>query len=239
MVLLNSYDNSEITTCMIQANNIHKTFQTGDTSLHVLKGVNLSVRHGEFLSIMGKSGSGKSTLLHIIGCLDLATAGEYTLGGIDVFSASDAERSRLRANQIGFVFQTFNLLGELSVFENVELPFLYRSNTTGNNNKKIYAAIDMVGLTNRIHHRANELSGGEMQRAAIARALVINPTIILADEPTGNLDSTTTHDILSLFAQLHSDQNTTIIIITHDDEVVKYSQRMVILQDGLLSSCDA
>ncbi len=220
---------------MIQAYNIHKVFPTGDTSLHVLKGVDLSVNHGEFLSIMGKSGSGKSTLLHIIGCLDLATSGEYTLDGIDVFSASDAERSRLRAEQIGFVFQTFNLLGHLTVFENVELPFLYRSDTTGNKNEKIHAAIDMVGLSNRINHRAIDLSGGEMQRTAIARALVINPTIILADEPTGNLDSTTTHDILSLFTELHSEQNTTIIIITHDDEVVKYSQRMATLKDGLLS----
>ena len=224
---------------MIRVNNIHKTFQTGDTSLHVLKGVNLSVRHGEFLSIMGKSGSGKSTLLHIIGCLDLPTSGEYTLDGIDVLSASDDERSRLRAEQIGFVFQTFNLLSELTVFENVELPFLYRSEITGNINEKIHAAVDMVGLSHRINHRPNELSGGEMQRAAIARALVINPTIILADEPTGNLDSTTTHDILSLFNKLHSKQNTTIVIITHDDEVVRYSQRMVMLKDGLLSSCDA
>ncbi len=219
---------------MIKATNIHKTYQAGGNQLQVLRGVTLSVRRGEFVSIMGKSGSGKSTLLHILGCLDLPTTGQYTLDGIDVLSVSDTRRSRLRAEHIGFVFQTFNLLGELTVYENVELPFLYQQNPPKNIPDKVHAAVDLVGLTPRINHRPNELSGGEMQRAAIARAVVIQPKIILADEPTGNLDSATTRDILALFKKLHAENNTTIILITHDEEVVRYSQRMVLLQDGLL-----
>lgn len=219
---------------MIKTENIHKSYQTGETKLHVLKGISLSVKRGEFISIMGKSGSGKSTLLHVLGCLDSPTSGSYTLDGIDVLSVSDNERSRLRAEQIGFIFQSYNLLGELTVYENVELPFLYRHEVPENKKELVHAAIEMVGLSHRSTHRPKELSGGEMQRAAIARTLVIKPKIILADEPTGNLDSATTREILSLLQQLNTEQQTTILIITHDEEIVQYSQRMLILKDGVL-----
>lgn len=219
---------------MIQVSNICKSFHSGTTSLHVLQGISLSVQQGEFLSIMGKSGSGKSTFLHILGCLDVPTSGKYFLDGIDVLSVSDDERARLRSNHIGFVFQTFNLLNELTVYENVELPFLYRMETPDCVDEKVRTALDRVGLGRRLHHKPGELSGGEMQRVAIARALCVRPKIILADEPTGNLDSTNTRDVLLLFQQLHAEYNTTIILITHDRDVAAQTQRRLLLRDGVL-----
>ena len=219
---------------MIRLRNLYKSYQSGTRQLEVLRGVDLTVEQGDFVAIMGKSGSGKSTLLHILGCLDLPDSGEYHLESTDILSLSDDGRSRLRAERIGFVFQTFNLLGDLTVYDNVALPFLYHAGPVRDMETRVQEAIHMVGLSRRLHHRPRELSGGEMQRAAIARALVIRPGIILADEPTGNLDEATTREILGLFQKIHADHGTTLVLITHDPEVVHYSRRKLLLQDGVL-----
>ena len=184
---------------------------------------------------MGPSGSGKSTLLYILGCLARPTSGEYFLESRSVSQASDKELSHIRANQMGFVFQTFNLLPQLNVFENVELPFLYASKKSIRSEDEVARAIEQVGLIDRIHHKPNELSGGEMQRVAIARALAIGPSLILADEPTGNLDSRNSNEILDIFQDLHKD-GATIVMVTHDDEVASRAQRVMTLKDGELIS---
>jgi len=219
---------------MIRARKLQKTYGSGERRLEVLRGLDLVVESGEFVAVMGSSGSGKSTLLHILGCLDRPTAGSYFLDGIDVLRLSDRDRSRLRAERIGFVFQGFNLLANLTVRENIALPFLYRSRPCRDIEKRVESVAAMVGMSRRLHHRPGELSGGEMQRTAIARALVIRPGIILADEPTGNLDSVTTGEILALFTTLHGDAGTTIVMISHDPEVVRCSQRVLLLRDGVL-----
>ncbi len=219
---------------MIRARKLQKTYGSGERRLEVLRGLDLVVESGEFVAVMGSSGSGKSTLLHILGCLDRPTAGSYFLDGIDVLRLSDRDRSRLRAERIGFVFQGFNLLANLTVRENIALPFLYRSRPCRDIEKRVESVAAMVGMSRRLHHRPGELSGGEMQRTAIARALVIRPGIILADEPTGNLDSVTTGEILALFTTLHGDAGTTIVMISHDPEVVRCSHRVLLLRDGVL-----
>jgi putative ABC transport system ATP-binding protein len=216
---------------LIEAAGIHKKFSIGSATIHVLKGIDTYIDRGEFVAIMGPSGSGKSTLLYILGCLDRPTSGTYLLEGRDVSQASDKELSHLRANQIGFVFQTFNLLPHLSLVENVGLPFLYSALDDQAAKERVMSAVQRVGLSDRIAHRPTELSGGEMQRVAIARALAIEPNLILADEPTGNLDSNTSLEILALFQRLH-ESGSTIVMVTHDREVASYAERVLVLKDG-------
>jgi len=216
---------------LIEARGLHKEYSMGSTTLRVLKDIHFLVKNGEFVAVMGASGSGKSTLLHILGCFDRPDRGTYLLGGNDVLRASDKAVSRIRSTQIGFVFQTFNLLPELNVRENVELPFLYAPSRPSDVKGSVTQAIAEVGLQGRMDHRPSELSGGEMQRVAIARALVIDPALVLADEPTGNLDSSTGMEILNLFQALHAN-GTTIILVTHDREVAAHAQRVVTLRDG-------
>jgi len=217
--------------CLIDAKSMRRDYQIGERTIPVLREIDFSVVKGEFVAITGPSGSGKSTLLHILGCLDCPTGGTYRFDGLDVLTASDRELSHIRANFIGFVFQTFNLIPSLSVYENVELPFLYSSSGIVNIGKRIDEAIVQVGLEKRMNHRPAELSGGEMQRVAIARALAIAPKLILADEPTGNLDSRTGKEILALFENLH-DQGATIVMVTHDPSIAGRAQRRVHLVDG-------
>jgi len=216
---------------LIEAIGIHKEFFIGSANIHVLKGIDSHIGRGEFVAIMGPSGSGKSTLLYILGCLDRPTSGTYLLEGRDVSQASDKELSRLRADQIGFVFQTFNLLPHLSLVENVGLPFLYSAVDDQVAKERVMSAVQRVGLADRLAHRPMELSGGEMQRVAIARALAIEPNLILADEPTGNLDSKTSLEILALFRRLH-ESGSTIVMVTHDREVASHAQRVLVLKDG-------
>ena len=202
----------------------------------VLHGVNLQVYSGNSLAIMGPSGSGKSTLLHLLGCLDSPTEGHYYLDGDDVSSLGDGELASIRASKIGFVFQSFNLIPQLTVLENVELPLLYQARARAEGlREKIEHSLERVGLSHRVHHHPTELSGGEMQRVAIARALVTDPLIILADEPTGNLDSETGKTILALFTRLH-EEGATLIIVTHDASVAAHCARLIRMQDGKIAS---
>ncbi len=213
---------------------VTKQYSLQGDVVHVLRDIHLSVYHNEFIAIMGASGSGKSTLLHIMGCLDRLSDGSYTLGGKDVNSMSDKQLAALRLNYIGFVFQDFNLLPHVSVYENVALPFLYAENDSSQSDKLVIDALKAVGLSHRLKHHPGALSGGERQRVAIARAVVNTPKIILADEPTGNLDSVTTTEILSLFKRLHSN-GATIILVTHDHDVAKTANRILYMKDGRLS----
>ncbi len=216
---------------LIEARGLVKTYLRGERSLTVLRGVDLEVSGGDFVAVMGPSGSGKTTLLHILGCLDRPSAGHYRLAGRDVTELSDRALSRIRARDIGFVFQTFNLIPSLTLQENVALPFAYAGG--GAFRERVRQAMAQVGLSERRDHRPAALSGGEMQRAAIARALAIGPRLILADEPTGNLDTDTTRDILDLFAYMHAG-GATIIMVTHDRDVAAVARRRVLLTDGLL-----
>lgn len=218
---------------LFQASEMRKSFLIGGKDIPVLKGVNFSVNQGEFISIMGTSGSGKSTLLHVLGCLDIPDSGGYTFNGKNMLELSDIHRSWIRANWIGFVFQTFDLLSEFDVVENVSLPFLYNEVDPGLKEELVMRSVEMVGLSHRKNHRPMELSGGEMQRVAIARALAIDPKLILADEPTGNLDSKNSAEILSLFRKLNH-SGTTIVMVTHDKKVAACSERILIMEDGYL-----
>lgn len=216
---------------VIEAMHIEKSYLMGSSILPVLNGVEIRVERSEFVAIMGPSGSGKSTLLHILGCLDRPDTGSYHIEGHNVLSATDNELSQIRATQIGFVFQSFNLLSALNVFENVRLPFSYSRIEKNEAKDRVENAIAKVGLTHRITHRPAELSGGELQRAAIARALVIGPKIILADEPTGNLDSKTGLEIMNLFQKLHY-EGATIVMISHNHQIANHAQRVIELMDG-------
>ena len=218
---------------LLTAQNLRKSFDLGGETICVVNGITLSVNHGDFVAVMGASGSGKSTLLHILGGLTQVDSGLYSLNGKDMLTLNDTEQSWVRANWIGFVFQTFNLLPELTVVDNVSLPFLYRTFANEQKEQKVIGAIRRVGLMHRIRHRPSELSGGEMQRVAIARALVVDPLLILADEPTGNLDSGNSNDILKLFVELNRG-GATIIMVTHDPLVAKVAGRMLHMRDGLL-----
>jgi len=223
---------------LIDIHNLTKVYGTGQAAVHALRGVNLEVARGEFIAIMGPSGSGKSTLMNIIGCLDRPTEGIYILDGEDVSRLSKNDLARVRNRQIGFVFQSYNLLPRLTALKNVMLPLLYNCAehlTEEQRRQRAVAALEAVGLGDRLHHRPNELSGGQQQRVAIARALVNRPAIILADEPTGNLDSKSGVEIMELLRQLH-DQGVTVVMVTHDQHCAAYAQRIVHLLDGLIAS---
>lgn len=216
---------------LIEISNLSKKYIMGTKSLEVLKGLTLSLNQGDFLAIMGPSGSGKSTLLNIVGCLDRLTAGTYILDGVDVSHASDDRLSVIRSSIFGFVFQNFNLIHNLNVYDNVSMPFLYTNNSKDDIFKRTVKAIEDVGLSKRIHHHPNELSGGEMQRVAIARALVNDPKIIIADEPTGNLDSVTGAGIMEIIRDLNR-KGTSLILVTHDKNIASWTQSTLILKDG-------
>jgi len=216
---------------MIEIQDMEKYYSIGDVKLHILKNINLTIRQGEFVAIMGRSGSGKSTLLHILGCLDIPTSGVYRLNNIEVSSLNDKELSKVRCSQLGFVFQSFNLLPQLNVMENVEVPLLYADVEQKERRKRCHEMLELVGLSDRVEHRPTQLSGGQMQRVAIARALVNNPVLVLADEPTGNLDTATSAEIMALFLDLNR-RGRTIIMVTHDQQVAAYAHRVLHIVDG-------
>ena len=217
---------------VIQTRDLCKTYEMGEhQEVRALCGVNLTIRRNEYIAIMGPSGSGKSTLMNLIGCLDTPSSGEYTLGGRLVSALSENELADIRIREIGFVFQVFNLLPRATAFHNVELPLIYRGTKKKDREEKTRRALTMVEMSERMTHRPNELSGGERQRVAIARALVNEPSLLLADEPTGNLDSKTGQEILKLFRKLH-DQGNTIILVTHDKDVALQTERIISIRDG-------
>lgn len=220
---------------LIKTENLWKTYDMGAEKIHALQGVNLEVVKGEYIAIMGPSGSGKSTLMNLIGCLDTPTQGEYTLNGIKVSTLDDDQLARIRNREIGFVFQTFNLLPRATALHNVELPLIYNGTPPGERKRLAERALSIVGLADRMTHKPNELSGGQRQRVAIARALVNRPSLILADEPTGNLDTKTGKDIMDLLDDLHA-QGNTIIVVTHEAEVARFADRVIHVRDGKVES---
>lgn len=220
---------------VIETHDINRTYKMGAEIIQALKSVSINVDRGEYVAFMGPSGSGKSTLMNIIGCLDTPTAGTYILNNKDVSDMTENELADIRNKEIGFVFQTFNLLPRASCLENVALPLVYAGYSKAEREEMAFKALDNVGLGERTKHRPNELSGGQRQRVAIARALVNDPSIILADEPTGNLDTKTSYDIMELFHELHSKGNT-IIMVTHEDDIAHYAHRIVRLRDGLVET---
>lgn len=218
---------------VITIKNINKSYSIGEDSLHVLKNISFSIKHGEYIAILGASGSGKTTLMNILGCMDTADTGEYFINDINVNSSNSNNLAEIRNKNIGFIFQKYHLIPQYNILENVIMPLLIKGLSRSEAVKIAEEKIKMVGLWERINHKPNELSGGQQQRVAIARALVTNPSILLADEPTGALDSTTSKEILELFKKLN-DMGNTIIIITHDEKVAKQCKRIVKMQDGIL-----
>jgi putative ABC transport system ATP-binding protein len=217
---------------VIQLEHIHKIYTMGDVDVHALRGVSLTIREGEFVAIMGASGSGKSTTMNIIGCLDRPTRGQYILAGQDVSGMSKDERADIRCQKIGFVFQGFNLLSRTSALENVELPMLYAGVDSAERVQRALEALTAVGLAGREENHPNQLSGGQQQRVAVARALVNNPALILADEPTGNLDSRTSVEVMEIFQRLNRERGITLILVTHEPDIAEYAQRIVVFKDG-------
>ena len=217
---------------VIDAIDITKIYQMGDMQVHALRGASLQVGRGELISIMGPSGSGKSTLMNILGCLDQPTSGEYFLEGMEIDQLDDDQLAEIRSKRIGFVFQTFNLLPRTTALSNVELPLVYGGLGGRRRRERAVAALEAVGLGDRLHHRPNELSGGQQQRVAIARSLINEPSIILADEPTGNLDSKSGAEIMAIFQRLNEEQGITIIFVTHEPEIAQHTRRIVRLSDG-------
>jgi putative ABC transport system ATP-binding protein len=218
---------------LIKITQITRDFVLGTEIIHVLKGIDLEIKKGEYVALMGPSGSGKSTLMNLLGCLDTATAGEYILNGKDVSKMDDNELADIRNTEIGFVFQTFNLMPRTTALDNVSLPMVYAGHGKEARNKRAKEVLDQVGLSDRITHKPNELSGGQRQRVAVARALVNKPSIILADEPTGNLDSKTSMEIMGLFDEIHANGNT-VILVTHEEEIAAHAHRIIRLRDGLI-----
>jgi putative ABC transport system ATP-binding protein len=216
---------------VIEVRDLRKTYGSGDTAVHALRGLDLTVEKGEYIAIMGASGSGKSTLLNILGCLDIATSGQYLLDGIDTGEFDEEQLSLLRNRKIGFVFQSFNLVPRTTALANVELPLVYAGVRRAQRRERALAALDLVGLGDRTHHRPNELSGGQQQRVAIARALVTSPAIVLADEPTGNLDTESSREVLGILDRLNA-SGRTVVLITHEDEVASHAMRTVRVVDG-------
>jgi putative ABC transport system ATP-binding protein len=217
---------------VIELENIHKTYSMGDVQVHALRGVSLTIREGEFVAIMGASGSGKSTTMNILGCLDRPTKGSYTLDGQDVSRMSKDERADIRSRKIGFVFQGFNLLSRTSALENVELPMIYASVPTAQRHARAIESLAAVGLAGREQNHPNQLSGGQQQRVAVARALVNDPALILADEPTGNLDSRTAVEVMEIFQRLNRERGITLVLVTHEPDIAQYAQRVVVFKDG-------
>ena len=220
---------------VIRLRNVTRVYKVGVELIHALDGITLELHENEYVAVMGASGSGKSTLMNVLGCLDRATAGSYELDGQNTTRMSDAALARVRNERIGFVFQSFELLGQLSALKNVEMPLIYSRNGWWSRRKRANNVLEKVGLSGRVKHRPNQLSGGEKQRVAIARALVCEPSILLADEPTGNLDSRTSEDIMALFDQLHR-EGQTIILVTHEEDVAHHARRIIRMKDGKVYS---
>lgn len=220
---------------LIELRDVEKVYRMGDVEVRALNGVSLDIESGEYVAVMGASGSGKSTLMNLLGCLDTPSAGSYLLNGTEVQGRSDHELAAIRNKEIGFVFQTFNLLARTSALANVELPLIYSGISRSERRKRALDALTRVGLQDRVHHQPNELSGGQRQRVAIARALVNRPSILLADEPTGNLDSATSEEIMALFDELRNAGNT-VILVTHEHDIAEHAKRQVVLKDGKIVS---
>jgi putative ABC transport system ATP-binding protein len=220
---------------LIQIHDLTRRYVMGTETVHALRGVSLSIERGEYIAIMGPSGSGKSTLMNLLGCLDSPSSGYYELNGVNVAHMDDNELAEIRNREIGFVFQSFNLLPRSDSLHNVELPLIYAGITSDDRREQAIKALTNVGLAERMHHKPNELSGGQRQRVAVARALVNNPSIVLADEPTGNLDSRTGEEILGLFETL-SRKGNTIIVVTHEEEVAQHARRIIRIRDGLIAA---
>ena len=221
---------------LIRVEDVHKTYRMGDVEVPALRGINLTIAHGEFVAVMGSSGSGKSTLMNILGCLDRPNTGKYFLEGHEVGSLKPDQWAYIRNKRIGFVFQGFNLLSRTTALENVELPMMYNGFAGQERHQRAIEVLALVGLDKRIDHTPNQLSGGQQQRVAIARALVNRPPLILADEPTGNLDSVTSNEIMALFQQLNTGQGITIILVTHEADIAAYARRQIVFRDGLVIS---
>jgi putative ABC transport system ATP-binding protein len=219
---------------MIVVEDLTKTYQSGEVEVRALRGISFRVESGEFVAIMGPSGSGKSTLMNVLGCLDSPTAGRYQLDGVDVARLSAGELAHVRATKLGFVFQQYNLLARQSALRNVAMPLIYRGLGGGERSRRATIALRMVGMGDRLDHRPNQLSGGQQQRVAIARALIGGPAVLLADEPTGALDTTTSAEIMGILQRLNVQQGLTVVIITHEPEVAAYAQRILQVRDGLL-----
>ena len=220
---------------VIEIRNIIRDFKLGQETVHVLKGIDLDIKRGEYVAIMGPSGSGKSTLMNLLGCLDTPTAGSYILNGNDVSEMSDDELAEIRNTEIGFVFQTFNLLPRTTALDNVALPMIYAGKSKKDREERASQVLTDVGLADRMDHKPNQLSGGQRQRVAVGRALVNKPSIILADEPTGNLDSKTGTEIMALFDEIHKSGNT-VIMVTHEEEIAAHAKRVIRLRDGIVES---
>jgi len=221
---------------MIEVHDITKTYQTGDMVLQVLKGISFRIADGEFCAIMGPSGSGKSTLMNILGCLDTPTDGDYLLDGENVAALDETELARVRNRRIGFVFQSFNLLARTTALDNVALPLLYAGVAGAERRERAVAALDAVGLADRLDHKPNQLSGGQQQRVAIARAIVTTPSLILADEPTGNLDSRSSVEVMEIFQQLNAQLGMTVLFVTHEPDIMAYTRRVLRIRDGYLGA---
>jgi putative ABC transport system ATP-binding protein len=220
---------------LIRLQNISRLYQMGSETIHALRDVSLEIERGEYVAIMGPSGSGKSTLMNLLGCLDTPTSGTYELNGVNVSDMDDNELAEIRNREIGFVFQTFNLLPRSNALRNVELPLIYSGMGGEERRRTALETLSQVGLADRVHHKPNEMSGGQRQRVAVARALVNSPSIILADEPTGNLDSKTGEEIMALFAEL-SRKGNTIFVVTHEEDIARHAQRILRIRDGLIAS---